>query len=150
MHTKFCPIVISHRLASAWSFILQGHNVSSLNCTDSCCLKNSLGTRITEILHIKQNTAPKQQNKTKGWSASLKTGSVLFTFKDGLLLTIPTTYDMSIIIFNDTSSISSRFNTPKTCFAYCIHWLHKLSCLKLFISSLNINISDSGGPWPTL
>lgn len=34
---------------------------------------------------------------------------------------VPNTYNMSTIIFNDTSSITSRLNTSKTCFVYYVH-----------------------------
>lgn len=147
-HTKFCPVMISHKFTSVSNFILQGHNISSLNCMDNC-LKNSLGMRITEKPYTKQSTTP-NSNKIKGWGTSLKIGSALVKFKDGPLRTVPNTHGVSIIIFNDTLSISSRLNTPKTCFVYYIHWLHKLlSWLKPFISNLNAN-NNSSGTWPIL
>ena len=60
---------------------------------------------------------------------------------------VPGMYDTSII-FNCTSLISSRLDTPKHV-VYYMHWLHKLlSCLKLYVSNLNSNIK-SGGPWST-
>lgn len=55
----------------------------------------------TKITYKVQSIAPTATNKTKREIASLKT-SVLFKFKDGLLLLIPNMYDMSIITFNST------------------------------------------------
>lgn len=148
MHTKFCPVMISYKFTSVSNFVFQGHNISSSNCIDNC-LKNSLGWELLKN-HIQSKAQLPTATKSKEWGTSLKTGSALVKFKDGPLLMVPNTHGVSIIIFNDTSTISSRLNTPKTCFVYYIHWLHKLlSWLKSFISNSNAN-NNSGGPWPTL
>lgn len=65
-HKILPPTILSHKIASISSFILQGHNISNLNFIESCCLKNSLGMRIIEIPYIKYSTAPTAKVKQRG------------------------------------------------------------------------------------